>query len=109
MAYDYEIVSGDNKTLSITVRDENNAVLDVSTAQKITYVIVNAFMDQIVVMKDRSSGIVATPTAVTVTIDPSDTQGFSGEFIHELEIVDALGQTFTALQGEVLIRKDYIE
>jgi len=108
MATDFEMVSGDSKVLSVTVRDDKGAILNVSTATKIVFAIINMYNDQVLVQKDRVNGIFADATKVVISLAPADTAGFSGDFMHELEITDVDGQVFTALQGKVLIKRDYI-
>lgn len=109
---DYGMYRGDSATLQISIVDEEDgADLDVSTARAITWVMVKAVDESVLLTKTLGSGLSVSGNIVRVTLLPADTASLSPHagFGHELEITDAFARVFTALQGTVQIMRDYIQ
>lgn len=104
---DFTMISGDTKTLTIAIRDEAGAAADVSLATAIAYGVFKS--DGTAVMsKALGTGISVATSIVTVLLDPEDTAGQAGTYMHELQITMSAGVVYTALQGEMTILRDYI-
>lgn len=107
MAVDFEMYSGDSKTISIPIVDEDGAALDVSTAAAIAFTIVHYYTYAVKCAKSLGDGITVDGATVTVTLDPEDTDDLAGRYRHELQVTDIDNNVFTALQGKATILRDY--
>lgn len=107
MASDMVMVAGDSHTIEILIADAEGTPVDVSNAQAIRYGLFNGSTAALV-SKSLSSGITVDTSTVTVTLEPEDTAGLRGAFVHELEITDVTGAVHTPLQGRVTIMRDYL-
>jgi hypothetical protein len=82
---------------------------EVSGATSIIYAIINPRNGVALATKDLSDGITVVASVVTVTLVPADTEGLlGGTYLHELEIITSDNKTYTALQGEIILKKGYI-
>lgn len=106
----YSMISGDSKSIDISLVDNDGAAVDVSTAGTATYKIASGpNADSVVyVTKSLVSGITVATSTVTVALVPSDTENLSGAYYHELLIVDAEGKQFRPIQGKVTITRNLI-
>ena len=103
--------SGDSKTLQVTVRDENAAVVDLSGATIQWKLAKTAGSDNPQVSKSTTSGITVTDAAngvFQVSVDATDTADLSGTYYHEAEVIDASSNKTTVMAGYVDIRTDLI-
>lgn len=60
------------------------------------------------VSKDTNAGIEITNAATgefTIKLNPTDTAGMSGTYLHEAEVTDAAGNVSTVLTGMVTIHR----
>jgi len=112
---DFSMHSGDNRSLSVTITDQSQAVLDVSGAA-ITWALSRAVTDKVepkgvaIVSKTVGSGITITDGSnglVEVTIAEADTASLAGTYYHEMQMVLS-GNTSTIMYGTVIIKKDLI-
>jgi hypothetical protein len=104
----FSMVSGDNRSLAITIRDPAGALVDVSGASAIAWQLAASPHGVALVSKSLGDGISVVTSVVTVTLDAADTADLDdGLYHHELEIVHG-GGTSTVLAGQVAIARDII-
>lgn len=110
-AQDVELVSGDDKDLTVTVTDNNDAAVDLSGVN-VTYRLATvAGVTVFTKYNDSTVGIEITDAVngiLVVHISSSDTASLSGIYRHEIEITDVLGNKGTILIGLVKILEDLI-
>jgi hypothetical protein len=99
-----EIYRGDSKVLRVTVVDENNLSVDISSFN-IEYVLYKK--DITYLSKTIGSGISFVGGGTTGIFDinylPVDTENIYGNFFHECEITDPTSQVSTVFTGSVTI------
>lgn len=109
---DFTIFRGDTKTLTYTIKDANDAIVDLTggTAKWEAARSVNSATKDI--QKSTSSGIaIMAPTSgiLVVTIDPADTASLGvGGYYHELEFTDASGRVSTVATGRMTLKEELI-
>lgn len=108
MAIDYEVISGNTKTINISIRGKRDMPVDVSDARAITYGI---FQDRAIkVIKRLGQGISVAADVVTVRLETDDTALLLvGQYNHELQIVTATGEVHTVHQGKIVVKKGLIK
>lgn len=116
---DFSMHSGDSRTLEVTVRDEADAVVNISAASgaDLTWALSKKATDTVdprgasLVSKTEGSGIAITdgPNGrCDVTLDPADTADLKGDdYYHEMQVILS-GDTSTVLYGVVTIKGDLI-
>ena len=100
--------SGDDKTISVTVNDENGAAQDI-TSFTASYVIAKYAGDTAIVTKTNNTGITLTTPAsgiLTIVLDAADTTSLGGLYHHELEITDTSSKVATAFIGILTINSE---
>lgn len=97
---DFEMFSGDSRTLEITVRDSSGDVVDI-TGYSFKW--------------EMSNGTSVTPTLIDgptgrfdVPIAPANTSGVSGAFTHESQITSGAGAVSTIFTGAMTVKQDLI-
>lgn len=103
----FEMFQGDDKDLVITVTDSAGAAVDLTGAAIAWQMARTARSATPNVSKSVGSGIVITdaPGGIcTISLDPTDTEGLTGDFYHELEVTDAQANITTVLSGTVTIK-----
>ncbi len=108
---DLTIYSGDTAIITVTVTDSDNdnAAKDL-TGCSVTYAI---YKKRVVYLKKTSAdggGIEITDAdagELTITLDPADTANLpGGEYEHEVQITDAIGNVSTVAVGTLTIKED---
>ena len=101
----FEVYAGDDKEVTITVRDENSEILNL-TGYTLNWVMSDEDEDAILT-KTLSDGLsVATPSngQVLLTLVPADTEDLEpGIYHHELEITSSGGKVSTVTTGYVKV------
>lgn len=118
---DFELFSGDDLDLTVTVVDAEEAIVDITLAGPVRWqlgrlatgaVISPANPGQPIVSKAIGTGIVLTSGIsgiMTISIDDTDTDGLrGGEYYHELELVLG-GKRTTVMYGVVTLLSDLVE
>ena len=108
---DFEFFQNDDLTIQVTIRDENEALVDVSGASAAQW-IMQKYPESITtdITKTLAGGEIDVATSgasgvVTITILSADTASLaSGEYYHELRITDATGSDSTITVGEINLR-----
>ena len=104
----FTMYSGDSKTLSVRVVNENWKPVDIDSATDITYKLAASVSGTALITKDLSDGISVANSTVTITLGTADTASLSGDYYHELQITDASSNVFTAFSGTVTVTSDLI-
>lgn len=117
-----EMVSGDSKVITFTIKDKTGAVVDITSATPIKFKVGKRigglerhYGHETVTAeftKDLTAGISitdATNGVLTVTLAPTDTKNMAGDFIYEAELTDASGNVGTFAQGPFRVIGDLIE
>lgn len=106
----FEIHSGDSKTLKFTIRDQNDAIKDITGATA-TWAAAKRKTSSTLISKTSGSGITitdATNGLLEVELDPADTEALKGDYYHELQLVDNQSRKSTAAYGTMTVRIDLI-
>ena len=105
--FDFEMHQGDTKRLRVTVVDETGAAKSLVGAQNIRWWVARKVTSTTkLIQKSTTGGIVVNDASggiLTIEIDPADTQAVSGEYYHELEVVDAADDVGTVLRGTMTV------
>lgn len=112
---DFEMVSGDSRTLTFTIEDQDagdGSAKDLSNVSELTWKLDTGVTATTVTKTLSGGGIVISDASngiVVVTLDPSDTAGIAkGSYPHELEAVDSDGNEQTLVEGRASIIADRI-
>ncbi len=115
---DFQMHSGNSRVLEFTIRDEDDAVIDIASAairwelaKADSKVLLPTPKGSVLVAKAVASGITITdgPNGrCDVQIDEADTEALKGDHYHELRVVLA-GETSTASFGKVEILLNLVE
>lgn len=106
---DFTMYSGDDRSFNVGITNEEGDPEDVSDALSITYGVFHPRTGVEQFKKELGDGITVVTSVVTVTLLPEDTEALlGGTYIHELEIITAENKTYTALQGEIVIKRGFI-
>lgn len=108
MAVDFSMYSGDSRTITIQISDENGDAVDISTATAVSYGIFKSSGIS-VLEKELDDGLEAAGSVVTITLEPEDTEDIpAGNYVHECQITLADATVATVLQGQIAILQDYL-
>lgn len=110
--YNFALVNGDSRTLTVTVRDSTRTVVDL-TGCTISFAIASTANQAAFTTLSIGSGItVSSPSTgvFVVTLSPSNTAALSGTpplhpWAYQCTITDASGNVTTALVGEIAVRR----
>ena len=108
---DFEIVSGDNSSVQFDVTNQSGAVVDITSATA-TWALARRNHSTTLVSKTVGDGItiVDGPNGVLlVSLDQTDTASLSGDYYHELQIVQSSGRKTTAAYGTASVLTDLIQ
>lgn len=103
--------SGDSKKLRFTVIDDAGAAKNLTGAAIVWKAAKTAGSSTALITKSVGSGITITdPTGglFEVRLDPADTASLSGDFYHEAQVTDALGDVATVAIGRIRINADLV-
>lgn len=98
---------GDDLVIEVTVQDGSGEPLSLSGLQSAKFDIATAPGEDPLVSKSLGAGVAVTDASIgrlNVTLDASDTEGMSGAFEYELEVVDASGKRQTPVYGRIRFR-----
>lgn len=102
----FEVFQGDSKVETVTIRDEANALLNL-TGYTFNWVMFRMNTRVNVLTKTLASGLsVPTPAngELVITLDPADTVDLApGKYNHELEMISAGGDVSTVTTGIVSV------
>ncbi len=101
----FEMHQGNDKSIEVSVVDNDGDAVDVSTATGAQYELAKNQSSVVKVTKTLGAGISVSGSMVTVVLDDTDTEDLAGNYYHELEVIDAAGYIHTALHGWVDIKK----
>ena len=108
MSSDFTMYAGDTKVITVLVEDEAGAPVpldDATITWKMSKSVLGGFSPTATVTKTTDDGITKAESddgVFSVTLDPEDTQGLSGHYYQEAQVVTG-GNTYTALTGYVSI------
>lgn len=105
MAQDFEMMAGDSKTLNITIQDADGDPVDI-TDWTFKWQAAKSVSKTALISKTSAGGIsIIDPEAgqIEVEIDPADTDTLKGEYYHECEGTDPLGNKATPITGKMTI------
>lgn len=112
MSSDFTMYAGDTKNIEITVTDESNVAVNLTDAEIFWQMarVIGAVPS--VLSKEIGAGLTVVD-AVTgrfdILLDPSDTEGLSGVYHHEVRMIDGDGKVSTILQGTVTLSSVQID
>ena len=109
----FEMRSGDDRVLKVTVTDADAGGLKNLTGATIVWRLSRKIGGPAVITKQSGGqGIeipVGTDGVFEVTLAPADTAGLRGDFVHEAEVTDSDGKKATVTVGRLTIHRDMIE
>lgn len=101
-----KFVQGDSKVLRVTAKTSAGVAVNLAGASGIRYRLAKSVKGTALIDKAMGTGIAITDAAngvLEVTLLPADTVALKGEYLHELELVDADGNVVTVFQGTVTL------
>ena len=108
----YEMSSGDEPKLVITVKDQAGNAINLTGAQEIVYALAKSSKSPIEMEKKLSTGTLSVADAVNGRIEilllNADTESLVGKYYEELRLVDTLGKRYTSRGGRVTIHRNLI-
>ena len=105
--------SGDSKNIIVTVKDENDAVVDI-TGATVDWQMArsqNSATPDLVKSTTGGNGITLTDPVngvFTVALDATDSDDFIGAYYHEAQVTDAGGKISTVIIGTITVLTDLI-
>lgn len=111
------VFSGDDVSITVTITNELGQPLDLSNLtnadwQMSTLRADGTFSRTPSLQKSLSSGIVILDSAngrLEVTLNSVDTDALSGDFYHELQIIDSVLKQQTVMIGKLTIRRGLVQ
>ena len=111
----FEMFAGDTKRINFTITDAStNDVFDLTGATAMwqaSRARPTGFSSTPVIIKTENNGLEIVDViggAISVLLTPADTTSLSGDYYHELQLVDADGDIATAYSGTFTIKKALI-
>lgn len=105
--FNFEMHQGDTKRLHITIKDPDGVPVSLIGVQTIKWWVARRVTSTTkLLQKSLGNGITVTNSAggvLTIAIDPEDTVAVSGDYYHELEVVDSAGDIGTVLRGTMTV------
>ena len=113
VAQDFEIVSGNDRSVNITVTDDDGNAVDLTGATITWKAATSPEASSALITKtnDSTNGIsVSTPSngVLTINLDPADTQSLDGVYYHETLVTDSSGNKSTVAIGHMKVRPNLI-
>jgi len=105
----FSMHQGDTKRLSVAVKDPAGVAISLVAAQSIKWWVARKVTSTTRLLEksdETDEGITVTNAAgglLTIEIDPDDTKTVSGDYYHELEVIDSAGDIGTVLRGTMTI------
>lgn len=99
--------AGDTKVLSVTVQDQDDAIVDLTGAAA-EWVLAKQHGAAALITKTVGSGITITQPLngqLEVLMQPADSVQLRGSYAYQLEITDAFSRKSTVLYGTIAIRR----
>ena len=106
MTVDFEMHAGDDKTLEVTVLDQNGVAVDISSSTIRWRASRSKTKTADIIKKTGGAGIsLSDPTngVFTVTLDAADTESLTGIFYHEGQLTLPNGTLSTVLSGKMTV------
>lgn len=107
MAADFSLCKGDSRQITVTVKDQNGTVINL-TGATIRWVLLNPARATLL-YKDNtpSKGITITDAVnglCSIKIDTKDTQNLSaGSYSHEARVIDSNGNSSRVFKGTITV------
>jgi hypothetical protein len=98
MKQNFSVYSGNNKDITLTIKDEAGNTLPLNGAT-LRWMMTNG-TTTVTKQYPNLSG-----NSCTIKLVPADTEGLSGNFKHEAELTDSLGNVSTVVTGTVSVIK----
>jgi hypothetical protein len=106
---DFEMHQGDTKRLRVYVKDPDGVAISLVAAQSIKWWVAKKVTSTVrLVEKGVGTGITVVSAVngeLLIELEPDDTKAVSGEYYHELEVIDSAGDIGTVLTGAITIAR----
>ena len=96
---DFSMISGDTKILIVTI-DEPTNLAGVSLRWGLRK---NKNTKESLFVKSLTDGISIEGETISVKLEPIDTESLTGDYYHEMELTDGLGNVSTIFTGKARI------
>lgn len=103
------IMSGNSKNIEVTIKDKEGNAVDL-TGATVKWLVHSSGTQR--VYKDTANGILITDAEngeILISLLSSDTSSLSGEYSHELKIIDSDGKASTVAVGKMNVTKSYLQ
>lgn len=104
--------SGDSVSIAVTVTDSSTGAAVNLTGATMTWALADTAGATARLTKTSADGDItvggASSNVATVTLTAADTAGLAGVYVHELQVVDGDGKTYTVYQGTLRITPDVV-
>jgi hypothetical protein len=104
----FTMYRGDTKILKVAVTDGSGNSVPVDDAEGVTFGLFALTSHELIFVKTLAYGISVAGSVITIGILASDSAGLAGDYLFEVELVDAGGFTFTVLRGTASVQEDLI-
>lgn len=106
MSGNFSLIEGDTKAITVTVKDRDGDVVDITGATINWQAAKNPHATATLTKATGGSGISITSGTggqFRITIDAADTANLSGDFYHEAQVTFSDGTIATVLTGKMTI------
>lgn len=108
VSQDFTVYAGDAAAPIFIVQDQNGNSVNISTVSDIIWTVQQTLSTPSVILKRKALGQIAFTTdgtngQFTVTIVAADTSPLAGYYLHDAQIVDALGNVSTVTLGRLQV------
>lgn len=103
------VMSGNSKNIEVTIKDKEGNAVDL-TGATVKWLVHSSGTQR--VYKDTANGILITDAEngeILISLLSSDTSSLSGEYSHELKIIDSEGKASTVAIGKMNVTKSYLQ
>jgi hypothetical protein len=104
----FTMYRGDTKILKVAVTDGSGANVAIDDAESVTFGLFALTSHELIFVKTLAFGITVAGHVITIAILASDSAGLTGDYLFEVELVDAGGFTYTVLRGTAIVKEDLI-
>lgn len=105
--FNFEMHQGDTKRLRISIKDPSGTAVSLIGAQSIKWWVAKRVTSTTRFLeKTVGDGITVDDAAgglLTISLDPEETEDVSGDYYHELEVIDSAGDIGTVLRGTMTV------
>ena len=107
---DFTIYSGDSRSITVIVTDQNNNPVNISN-HTISFAVSNSSTGTVLFTKTTASGITITNAVggiFAINLTSSDTNTLNGTYDYMIRVTDTLNNSSIVLTGNMIVKKSTI-